>query len=358
MTKLTRFVRAAPEARRLSGLLAAALVVATVSSARASTPFEPPALAAACKPAVIGGKRICLKAGQHCERRLDRQYHRYGFHCHGRKLTKAAGGSPAPSSPPTTPKPRQPAPPGPGQRVDVGGYSLYIECSGSGSPTVVMEQGFMIPGATGDATFPIAGWRAVRASLAADTRACTYDRANLGASDDRPSTATPPSSTLTNELRTLLRNAGVGGPLVLVGASFGGFLSVAHVVNAPSDFAGLVLLDALEPCVAGCSFSGADRVSFDPSVASTPLGDRPLVVVTSGLESVLGGNIGKGPELARRSTNSFWVSTPGSGHGIAETRTQVVIDATRLVVAAVRAGSKLPLCDQTALPSSGGVCER
>ena len=29
----------------------------------------------------------------------------------------------------------------PGQKIDVGGYSLYIECVGSGSPTVVIEQG-------------------------------------------------------------------------------------------------------------------------------------------------------------------------------------------------------------------------
>jgi hypothetical protein len=343
----------------LIGLVVAAAALGG-ASATASTPFEAAADAAACKPAVIAGKRTCLMIGQRCKSKLDRQYHRYGFHCHAGKLTRGTTPTapPSPTPPPPAPPKRQPAPPGPGQRIDVGGFSLYIECSGSGSPTVVMEQGFTIPGATADPTFPTAGWRAVRAALSADMRVCTYDRANLGASDDRPSTATPPSSTLTNELGTLLRNAGVSGPYVLVGASFGGFLSIAHVVNAPGDFVGLLLLDALEPCAAGCSFSGSDRMSFDPSVATAPLGDRPLIAVTSGIESILGGNIGKGPDLARRSTNSFWVSTPGSGHGIAETRTQLVIDAARLVVAAVRTGSKLPACEQTALPATGGVCNR
>ena len=31
--------------------------------------------------------------------------------------------------------------PPPGQMVDVGGYRLHINCSGSGSPTVVIEAG-------------------------------------------------------------------------------------------------------------------------------------------------------------------------------------------------------------------------
>jgi hypothetical protein len=31
--------------------------------------------------------------------------------------------------------------PAPGQRVDVGGYSLHIHCTGEGSPTVVVDAG-------------------------------------------------------------------------------------------------------------------------------------------------------------------------------------------------------------------------
>jgi hypothetical protein len=36
------------------------------------------------KHAVIGGAHKCLRRGQYCARRFDRQYHKYGYHCHKR----------------------------------------------------------------------------------------------------------------------------------------------------------------------------------------------------------------------------------------------------------------------------------
>jgi hypothetical protein len=70
------------------GLLA---VLAAGGPARGGVPPETTAksCAAGTKSAVIGGKRRCLKAGQKCSRRYDRRYHRYGFHCHGARLTAA-----------------------------------------------------------------------------------------------------------------------------------------------------------------------------------------------------------------------------------------------------------------------------
>lgn len=44
---------------------------------------------AGSREATIAGARRCLKAGQRCQRRLDRGYHRYGFHCHGARLAAA-----------------------------------------------------------------------------------------------------------------------------------------------------------------------------------------------------------------------------------------------------------------------------
>ena len=35
---------------------------------------------------VIDGQHKCLRRGQFCRRAADRQYHRYRFHCHGRRL--------------------------------------------------------------------------------------------------------------------------------------------------------------------------------------------------------------------------------------------------------------------------------
>lgn len=38
--------------------------------------------------AIIDRKHKCLRAGQFCARRFDRQYHRYGFHCHTGRLVR------------------------------------------------------------------------------------------------------------------------------------------------------------------------------------------------------------------------------------------------------------------------------
>lgn len=48
----------------------------------------------------IDGKQVCLRRGERCSRRLDRQYHRYGFHCHSGRLTRV---SPSPRPAPKPP---------------------------------------------------------------------------------------------------------------------------------------------------------------------------------------------------------------------------------------------------------------
>ncbi len=40
--------------------------------------------------AVIRGRHACLKQGQRCNKRRDRDYHRYKFHCHTGRLARAA----------------------------------------------------------------------------------------------------------------------------------------------------------------------------------------------------------------------------------------------------------------------------
>ena len=83
----------------LGSLLAG--IAAATGAAPASTAADP---AAKCKPgyvsAVIAGKHTCLRAGQRCNKTYDRQYHRYGFHCHGARLTKKAAPKPPPPSQP------------------------------------------------------------------------------------------------------------------------------------------------------------------------------------------------------------------------------------------------------------------
>src|SRR5215210_7326619 len=60
----------------------------------------------------------------------------------------------------------------PGQMVDVGGHRLHIDCVGTGSPTVVIDAGWMASSTS---------WSSrVQPEVAASTRVCTYDRAGYG----------------------------------------------------------------------------------------------------------------------------------------------------------------------------------
>jgi pimeloyl-ACP methyl ester carboxylesterase len=248
-----------------------------------------------------------------------------------------------------------PPPQIPGRRIDVGGYGLYLECAGSGSPTVILEAGLGAPSATFTLpTIPAelaAGWRTLRAALASETRVCAYDRAGLGRSDRRPSGLAPSAATYSNELRTLLTNAGVPGPYVLYGGRFGGLLVLSHTLHwpTPSEIVGLVFSEALSPCPSACGyFFLPERAEFD-GLAGVQLGDRPVVVLTSVL--------GDGPEFARRSTNSMWVSAPGASTYIVAEAAELVAEAVRVVVSAARTGAKLPPCELTPLPNVGGKCE-
>jgi hypothetical protein len=101
-----------------------------------------------------------------------------------------------------------------GQRVDVGGYRLHISCIGDGSPTVVLD--------AGQGGFSL-DWSLIQPELATTTRVCAYDRAGYGWSDPSPQPRTPRQ--IPEELHTLLGNAGIEGPYVLVGTSSGKTLS-------------------------------------------------------------------------------------------------------------------------------------
>jgi pimeloyl-ACP methyl ester carboxylesterase len=328
-------------------ILISLLVTVTALAAVAAAPAAQDSAAARCKPgstpAKIAGKQTCLKAGQVCQKKLDAQYHRYGLHCHSARLTrpKPAGGGTPPSSPPSAPP--TPAPQLPGQKVDVGGYKLYLECAGSGSPTVIVEAG----SGTGTATTNLPGWRAFRESLAGETRVCTYDRAGLGASDPRPSSIAQTGARYADELHALLAAANVPGPYVLVGASFGGLVVSAHVQRYPSDYVGLVFLDSDAPCSGQCRPDAAEPVLFD--YTGLTFGSRPTVVLTAFYPDL-------GRELARLSTNKILADAPQADHNLPGSRPQLTLEAIKLVLTAVRSGSPLPGCAQTALPAAGGTC--
>ncbi len=122
-----------------------------------------------------------------------------------------------------------------GQLVDVGGYRLKLNCTGTGSPTVILESGF------GDVSTE---WRTVQPAIAKFSRVCSYDRAGYGGSDQGPIPRT--SLRIATELHVLLKNAGEMPPYVLVGSSFGGYN--VRVFNGlyPNEVMGIVLADAVQ----------------------------------------------------------------------------------------------------------------
>src|SRR5918998_351813 len=126
--------------------------------------------------------------------------------------------------------------PPPGETVDVGDHELHIDCVGHGSPTVVLEA------ALGNTS---AQWVRVRQQVSKVTRVCTYDRAGMGWSEGGPE---PRDATrITGELHALLEGAGVEGPYVMVGHSFGGLYARAHAARYPGQTAGVVLVDSSHP---------------------------------------------------------------------------------------------------------------
>jgi pimeloyl-ACP methyl ester carboxylesterase len=126
--------------------------------------------------------------------------------------------------------------PAPGNLIDVGGFKMHIHCMGEGSPTVILET---LSGGTSS------HWGWVQPEVAKTTRVCVYDRAGRGWSepDSEPITL---GRTVRN-LHTLLTNAGVEGPYVLVGHSIGGIYVRQFAADYPDEVVGIVLVDAAHP---------------------------------------------------------------------------------------------------------------
>jgi pimeloyl-ACP methyl ester carboxylesterase len=142
---------------------------------------------------------------------------------------------------------------GPGDfagRVEIpGGRHLYLECHGSGSPTVIFEAGLRSRG-------DIWNWSrdgigtGVLPRVSPYTRACYYDRPGTLATYPYVSRSDPvpmPRSTgeVAADLHALLAAAGVQGPYVMVGASTGGLIVREYASLYPAEVYGVVLVDAI-----------------------------------------------------------------------------------------------------------------
>ena len=145
--------------------------------------------------------------------------------------------------------------------VDIGGRKMYLECSGQGSPTVVLVAGAGSSARywTDDLSAQSPPRTMVFPRIAATTRVCAYDRpgtyASVGDQDfvSRSDPVPQPSTFMAavTDLHSLLQAAHVPGPYVLAGHSNGGFISRMYASTHPDEVIGMVLLDAysefLEP---------------------------------------------------------------------------------------------------------------
>jgi len=123
-----------------------------------------------------------------------------------------------------------------GRSVELGaafpGVALNLDCSGQGSPTVILDTGLGVPAV---------GWKFVQPEVGKFARVCSYDRAGYGWSTAGPLPRT--SGEIAKELHALLAASGEKGPYVLVAHSFGGFNVRLFTKEYPELVAGLVLVD-------------------------------------------------------------------------------------------------------------------
>jgi pimeloyl-ACP methyl ester carboxylesterase len=258
----------------------------------------------------------------------------------------------------------------PGELVDVGGHRLYVNCAGSGSPTVVLEAGLWQSSAY---------WESIATMVAADSSVCVYDRAGRGQSDPAP--GPQDGVAIATDLHALLDGAQVDGPYLLVGHSSGGVYVKIFASEYPDEVEGMVLLDAqpvealtelpdypafydrtrtisaLAPSLARLgvfpvAFGRSVRDEFaelptalDQGAALTSLGDRPLIVVTAEAEAEEGW-LPLQERMVNLSTNSVHRVLPDATHASliedesdAAIASQAILDA----VEPVRAGT--PLAD-------------
>jgi len=126
---------------------------------------------------------------------------------------------------------------------------MYLECRGSGSPTVILESGYR-----NDAeiwSVPLEpGMNTVFPQVAKFTRVCAYDRPGTFLDADHLGRSTPvamprTARDLVSDLHVLLRAAHIPGPYVFAAHSFGGIFARLYASTYPNEVVGMVLVDSL-----------------------------------------------------------------------------------------------------------------
>jgi pimeloyl-ACP methyl ester carboxylesterase len=165
----------------------------------------------------------------------------------------------------------------PGRLIDVGGHRLHLNCTGTGSPTVVLQAG-------GGMMSSDQGW--IAPAVARETRVCVYDRAGRGWSD--PATTRQDAAHIAADLHTLLQRANVPGPYVLAGHSFGGLYALTSAARYPDEVAGMVLIDTTQPATEPKSVTEPESVTGSDDPDSYTLTSRLSALISTSARLGLG----------------------------------------------------------------------
>jgi pimeloyl-ACP methyl ester carboxylesterase len=124
----------------------------------------------------------------------------------------------------------------PGSTYSIDGHKMHLYCTGSGSPTIVLDAGlgndWLI-------------WSKVQPELSKTTRVCSYDRAGFGWSESQP--APRDANTIADELHKLLSQGGITDPIILMGHSIAGVYIRAYATRYPQALSGLIFVDGTTP---------------------------------------------------------------------------------------------------------------
>lgn len=271
------------------------------------------------------------------------------------------------------------------------GRRLYLECEGTGTPTVLLEAGLRVRSdywSHNEAQPPA---ESVFPAVSRFTRVCIYDRPGtvIGTTPDDRSRSDPvpmPRSAMSavEDLHALIEAAPLPGPLVLVGHSTGGLLALLYAYRFPADVGGLVLVDALPGGLQRlmspqqfaiflrlntavpaslADYKDYETIPFVPAfdalqklAGKAPLKRMPLVVLARGRpEPIPADAVPAGFSAALESAwrleqkrlvgiepGARLIVASQSGHYIMLSEPGLVIEAIRSVVDSVRSGSAVP----------------
>jgi pimeloyl-ACP methyl ester carboxylesterase len=278
--------------------------------------------------------------------------------------------------------------------VDIGGSrKMYLECRGTGSPTVVLIAGGFEAGwmwtyalAPDDPVLadPDDGFSsgrgnprkldsAVFPSVAKFTRLCLYDRPNTtqgqNITDERNgqvSTPVPQPHLLEDDvvdLHAILIAADEPGPYVLVAHSYGGMIAELFASRYSKDVVGEVLVDVTsvylreaftpeeyQELVASVRVAPAEGIetldldnAIDVILAASPRPQVPAVVLAAvkgpkGMPHSRKGELLEAQTRLAAQLGARLITDTKAGHHIYVEQPQLVNDAIREVVEAVRAG--------------------